>query len=67
MLASIGEDLAEDGLHLVQHHDFAGRLNDLEWLRQQIAVGHAIGQTVHACGDDSGGRVLAEDFRDPPA
>ena len=67
MLASVGEDLAEDGLHFVQHQDFAGRLNDLERLRQQIGVGHSIGQTDQAGTDDSRLAVLAEDFRGPRA
>ena len=42
-LAAVGVDLAEDGLDFIQHQSFAGRLNDLEWLGQQIRVGHAIG------------------------
>ena len=40
---AVGEDLAEDGLHFVQEQDFAGCLNDLEWFRQQIGVGYAVG------------------------
>src|SRR6185369_2657178 len=64
MLASIDEDLAEDGFHFVQHHDFAGRLNDLKWLRQQIGMGHSIGQALQVVTDDSWLAALSQDF--PP-
>src|SRR5437773_1233356 len=51
--AAVGEDLAEDGLHFVQEKGFAGCLNDLEWLRQQIGVRHPIRQTSQVGADDS--------------
>jgi len=62
LLASVGEDLAEDGLHFVQNQDFAGRLKNLKWFRQHIGVRHSIRQTTEAWTDDSRLAVLAKDF-----
>src|SRR5262245_56596209 len=57
--ASVGEDLAEDGFYFVQDQNFAGSLNDLEWLRQQVGVGHSIRQTSQIRANDSRLRVPA--------
>src|SRR5713101_5223809 len=62
-LASVSENLAEDGLHFVQQQDFARRLKDLEWLWQQIGVGHPVGQTLQVGTDDSRLGVPAQNFR----
>src|SRR5215510_1352641 len=51
--AAVGENLAEDGFYFVQDQNFAGSLNDLEWLRQQIGVRHSIRQTSQIRPNDS--------------
>src|SRR6185295_16972493 len=61
--ASIGEDLPKRGLHLVQHHDDAGRMNDLERFRQQIAVGNSVRETVQRRVEGTRLAMLAEKLR----
>src|SRR5262249_25044345 len=58
-LAAIRENLPEDGFHFIQHQDFTRRLNNLEWLRQQISMGHAIGQALQVRAHDSRFGVLS--------
>jgi len=55
--------LPEDGFHFVQKQSFNRRLNDLEWLRQEIRVWHSVRQTSQIRADDTRLRVAPENFR----
>src|SRR5687767_2248048 len=60
MLAAVREDLPERCLDFIQDHDETCRVNDLERLRQKVALRNAVGETVERRVERAQSRVLTQ-------